>query len=62
MWEGEQQLLPNFLDKLVTSLSVECGKETDQAFHVACSFSGSFLCPAARDLGLMEWYREDEGE
>lgn len=62
MWEEEQQLLPNFLDKLVTSLSDERWEETDKAFHVACSFSGSFLCPAARDLCLMEWYKEDEGE
>lgn len=28
-------------------------EETDKAFHVACSFSASFLCPAARDLCLM---------
>lgn len=63
MWERrELPLFPSFLDKLVTSPSDKCWEYTDKAFHVACSFFGSFLFQAARDLCLMEWYKEYKGE
>lgn len=51
--DGERELLHNILDRFMTSLSDERWEETDKAFHVACSFSASFLCLAARGLCLM---------